>query len=289
MFSETKVENSMNRSQALQSFSKELHISHNQIFTYLNCSLKYRFQYVEGRFPERISIVLPFGGAIHAAIEMLYRAIKAGKATPSADEICNRFEDVFTLDLGTNTFPLIFKKDLPDKAAAVEIGMAMMRVFHEAIDKDFLKNHEVIDVELPLSANLYTDVGQVTEFKLIGIIDLMLRDHAGEIVIVDNKTAAKPMSQSAADDNNQMTAYSYLLAANKVVFPTASVKCRFDVLRKLKTPKLKQVWTTRTAAQRRRFAKVANAVLSGIDAGIFIPQPSWMCADCAYANACQAW
>ena len=244
---------------------------------------------MEGKFPERVSIALPFGSAIHSAIEMLYRAVKAGKVIPSADEIGQRFEDVFTLDLETNTFPLIFKKDLPDKVAAVEMGKAMLRVFHEAITQNFLKDHEVIDVELPLSANLYTDAGQATEFKLIGIIDLVLRDPAGEIVIVDNKTAAKPMSQSAADDNNQMTAYSYLLAANKMVFPTASVKCRFDVLRKLKTPKLEQVWTARTAAQRRRFAKVANAVLAGIDAGIFIPQPSWMCVDCGYANACQAW
>ena len=279
----------MNRSQVLQSFSKELHISHNQIFVYQNCSLKYRFQYVEGRLPERISMALPFGGAIHSAIEMLYRIIKAGKTTPSAGDIGKWFEDVFALDLETNTFPLIYKKDLPDKGAAVEMGKAMLRVFHESIVQTVLDDHEVVDVELPLSANLYTDSGQTTEFKLIGIIDLVLRDQAGEIVIVDNKTAAKPMSQSAADDNNQMTAYAYLLAANQVVFPTASVKCRFDLLRKLKTPKLEQVWTTRTAAQRRRFAKVANAVLAGIDAGIFIPQPSWMCVDCAYANVCQAW
>ena len=60
----------MSRKQALHSFSQDLHISHNQIFTYLNCSLKYRYQYVEARPPERISIVLPFGSAIHSAMEM---------------------------------------------------------------------------------------------------------------------------------------------------------------------------------------------------------------------------
>ena len=59
----------MKKKTALQEFSHELHISHSQVFTYLNCSLKYRLQYVEGRPPERVSIALPFGPAIHSAIE----------------------------------------------------------------------------------------------------------------------------------------------------------------------------------------------------------------------------
>jgi hypothetical protein len=53
------------------------------------------------------------------------------------------------------------------------------------------------------------------------------------------------------------------------------------VLRKLKTPKFEQVHTVRTAQDRKRFAKIANAVLNGIDAGIYMPQPNWMCADCS--------
>jgi hypothetical protein len=85
-----------------------------------------------------------------------------------------------------------------------------------------------------------------------------------------------------------MTAYSYLLAANKFIFPTAPVKCRFDVLRKLKKPKLEQVETFRTAQHRIRFARIAHAVLAGIDAQIYMPQPSWMCADCAYSDACKS-
>jgi RecB family exonuclease len=144
-------------------------------------------------------------------------------------------------------------------------------------------------VELPLSAKLYTEDSQPTEFKLSGILDLVLRDENGEILVVDNKTAAQPMSQTSADENNQMTSYAYLLAANKYVFPTSPVKCRFDVLRKLKTPKLEIVQTVRTAQDRKRFAKIANAVLEGIDAGIYMPQPNYMCRDCSYTNACKAW
>ena len=63
----------------------------------------------------------------------------------------------------------------------------------------------------------------------------------------------------------------------------------FDVLRKLKTPKFEQVHTVRTAQDRKRFARIASAVLNGIDAGIYRPQPNWMCADCGHADACRAW
>ena len=123
----------------------------------------------------------------------------------------------------------------------------------------------------------------------MGILDLLLMDENDEAVVVDNKTAVQPLSQDDADKNLQMSAYATLLASNRYVFPTSPVKCRFDVLRKLKTPKLEQVHTTRTAQDRKRFAKIANAVLAGIDAGIYMPQPNWMCSDCSYAHACKAW
>jgi putative RecB family exonuclease len=274
---------------AFKSFSQELYISHSQIFKYCQCSLSYRFQYVEHRQQERISIALPFGTAIHSAIALYYLTLKNKGSVEPLETLCERFETCLELDLENTDVPMIFKKDLPDHKGAVEMGRGLLKVFHENIAQTVQTAQEIVGVELPLSATLYTDDGEPTDFKLAGILDLVLRDVKGEILVVDNKTAARPMAQSAAEQDNQMTAYSYLLATNKFVFPTSAVKCRFDVLRKLKKPKLEHVTTTRTAEQRKRFAKLANSVLAGIDAGIFIPQPSWMCSDCAFSDACKAW
>ncbi len=276
----------MTKRQTLQEFKNELHISHSQIFTYLNCSLKYYFQYVKHRPPERISIALPFGSAIHSAIEMYYRALKNNGRTETLDAICERFEDCLSLDLDHTDVSVIFKKDMADKDGAMAMGKAMLKAFYESVD---LKDMEIVDVEMGLSSTLHTDEGKQTDFKLIGIIDLLLIDENRELIVVDNKTAAKPMAQSTADDDNQMTAYSYLLASNKFVFPTAPVKCRFDLLRKLKKPQVQYVYTSRTAADRKRFAKISSAVLAGIDAQIFMPSRSWMCGDCAHSKSCQAW
>lgn len=271
--------------QSAQAFSEDLYISNSQIFTYTNCSLKYRFQYVENLPPERVSIATMFGSAIHAAIEIYYRAVKNNR-TVEPGELVDQFRIHLELNLEQQTVPVIYKKDLPDKKAAFAMGESLIKVFHEnAITSDLT----VIDVEVPLTATLYKNDGQPTDYKLAGIIDVIFKDKQGNVIVVDNKTAARSMAQKTADENNQMTAYAYLLAANKFVFPTAPVNCRFDVLRKLKKPKLEYVYTSRTSDDRKRFARIANGVLDAIDAGIFIPQTSWLCTDCGHQDACGDW
>ena len=175
----------MSKKQALQAFNQELHISHNQIFTYLNCSLKYRFQYVEGLLPERISIALFFGSAVHAAIEMYYRSLKNKGRVEPLKALCDRFQTCLELDIENTSVPIIYKKDTPDRKAAMEMGNKMLSVFHDAA-QTIQSVHEIVDVELPLTATLYTDDGQKTDFKLAGILDLVLRDRNGEILVVDN-------------------------------------------------------------------------------------------------------
>jgi putative RecB family exonuclease len=276
----------MTKNEALQDLKNALHVSHSQIFTYLNCSLKYRFMYVEAKTPERVSIALPFGSAIHGSLERYYRTIKEKGEREPLSVLLELFEHHIGRELARIEVPIVFKKETQDQDAVIEMGSAMLEAFHESVD---LTGFEILEIERPLSSRLYTEDGQPTDLKLIGVLDLVLKDEAGRIIAVDNKTAAKPYAQATVDDDNQLTCYAYLLAANRYVFPTAEVLCRLDVLRKLKTPKLEFYHTVRTADQRRRFAKLASAVLAGIEKKVFIPQPSWMCADCAYADACRAW
>jgi putative RecB family exonuclease len=259
----------MSRNQALTIFSQDLYVSHSQIFTYLNCSLNYRFRYVEKRKPERISIALPFGKAMHAAEEVFYRSMKDGRNQEPLSALHEKFEQVLRKSLEKNAdTPVIWKKNMPDQAGTIAMGQSMLTAFYESID---LSGYAVVDVELPLTARLYSDDGLPTDFMLVGIIDLLLMDKHDEAVVVDNKTAMQSMSQASADENLQMSAYAYLLGSNRYVFPTAPVNCRFDVLRKLKTPKLEQVSTIRTAQDRQRFAQIAVAVLNAIDSNIYLP------------------
>ena len=175
---------------------------------------------------------------------------------------------------------------MPDTASAVSMGKKMLQAFHSETS---LGGSTIEAVELALSAPLYNHKSELLDIQLVGYIDLLLRDDRGNLLVIDHKTAKQKKSQSAVDDDLQMTAYSYLLASNKYVFPKAEVECRFDVLRKLKNPKLEHYTTYRGPEQRKRFARLAAAVLSGIENRVFIPCNSWLCADCEYSKSCRNW
>ena len=276
----------MTRKHALAEFQSELHVSHSQLFTFMSCPLKYKFQYVEQRPQEQVSIALPFGSAIHKAIERYYNGIKTSGVVEPLEKIQEVFEDGLNADLAGRDIPVIFKKETPDQEAAIDMGRGLLNAFYEGIE---LTGFEIVAVELPLTARLFTDKGEPTDYVIAGIIDLILKDEKGNIIAVDNKTAKQPYAQATVDQDAQMTCYSYLLSANRYVFPTADVHCRFDVLRKLKKPKFEQHYTVRTAAQRRRFAKLVNEILAAIDARIFYPVKGWMCGDCQFVKVCEAW
>ena len=272
--------------QALQQIQEELYVSYSQIFTYLNCSLKYQFQYVEQRPAERMSSALPFGKTMHSVLENYYRDIKEHDHPPQLERLLMLFKEGLSLQVEQSDIPIVFKKEAPDLTSLLEMGHAIIEVFYKNVD---LTGFEVVCTELPLSAPLYDENGQPQDIKLFGVIDLLLKDSAGRLLVIDNKTSSQKKQQSAVDEDLQMTTYSYLLAANGYIFPRATVNCRFDVLRKLKTPTMEYYTTTRSAEHRKRFAKLASRVLKGIENRIFCPSSGWLCSDCQYSEACKRW
>ena len=227
----------MYSTQTVQTIEQEprLKISYSQMFVYLNCSLKYRFQYVERRQYERKSMNLIFGSCLHAVIERFYNTHKKKGEKEALNVLQEMFEHLMSLELEQETVPIIYKKEAPDTASAIELGKLLIKAFHEDVD---LETYQVVDVEMPLRAKLYNEDGIDTGFELYGILDLLLMDGKQQCLVVDNKTAAKPKSTKDVDSDIQLTAYSYLLAANRLVKPLDSVRCRMDVLRKLKKPKM---------------------------------------------------
>ncbi len=270
-------------SQPLQIVKDCLHISHSQIFTYLNCSQKYKYQYVEQRPIERISIALPFGKAIHTAAECYYLSVKDGDLL-SLDMLQNIFKESLLRNVESVSVPILFKKDTLDMDSALSMGKRLVEVFYENVN---LIGYQIVGIELPLTALIHGPDGDPLDIQLVGFIDLLLKDDKGRLLIVDLKTSKQKKSQSTVDDDLQMTVYSYLLAANRYIFPKARVDCRFDVLRKLKKPMFENYYTSRGPEERKKFSKLAVAVLEGIDNRVFIPCKSWMCADCGYQTACK--
>ena len=118
---------------ALQHMKQELHISASQIFTYLGCSLKYKFMYVEQRPQEHLSVALPFGKAIHLGIERYYKSIMdTGKIAP-LETMKDLFTESMTLAFDDTSVPILYKKEAPDRDSVIEMGMKLLTVFCENI------------------------------------------------------------------------------------------------------------------------------------------------------------
>ena len=276
----------MPSSAALQVLREKVHISASEIRTYLGCPLQHHYRYIEKRAPERSSIALPFGRAVHTALECFYESLRQRREPESLSVLQELFAEALRLAVNEAEAPILYKKDMPDLEAALALGRAMLAAF--AMQVDFA-GYEVLAVETPVSAPLISPKGEDLGIELLGVIDLLLVDEKGQLVIVDHKTAKNSFTQEGIDQDLQLGAYAYLLYVSGRVSLQQPVRCRFDVLRKLKTPKFERWHTRRTWADARRFAAVAGQVLRGIEGRICYPARSWLCIDCPYIQACSRW
>jgi len=280
------VDEAKSRQEEIAQLRASPHLSRSQLFLYQSCSLLYKYQYVERRTPERLSLSLPFGKAIHGALEFYYRSRQRGVTEP-----VGTLEDIFrnqlSKDISTANVPIIFQKETPNLDSAITMGRNMLKTFHAVVD---LGENEIAGVEIPLEAMLFSGEAKApTDYKLVGVIDLLLRDKSGNLTVVDHKTASAQWTSAAVQADLQLTSYSYLLTAGGYASALSDTRCQIDVLRKLKVPKFESIQTIRTPKDRQRFAKIAEGVLAGIDARIFVPNRSWLCGGCGFSKACAAW
>ena len=82
----------------LAELKENLHISHSQITTYLNCPLRYMFTYVQGLKPKHINAALPFGRGIHKSLEYFYRTCMEKNEAPDVRILEELFADAFSDD-----------------------------------------------------------------------------------------------------------------------------------------------------------------------------------------------
>ncbi len=73
------------------------------------------------------------------------------------------------------------------------MGKTLLNTFQK--NSQAISAKDIVAVAHPLKATLFNDDGTQTDFKPVGIVNLILGDQSGGIIVVDNKTASKPMTQ----------------------------------------------------------------------------------------------
>ena len=243
------------------------HLSHSQINSWLRCPKAYQHRYILESVPERSSIHLLFGTAVHDALTAEAQRRLNGELGGKAYAV-SAFKEMMVakagitdaeLDLGTKTF-----------TEWLTLGEGLVSAYFE--------HGPVEDV-----------VGMEREFQLtlpdgtpmVGFLDFIV-DHGDGLEVVELKTAARSYSDLQVRLAEQATAYAWALGADK-----KPVKVTYIVLVKTKVPKVQVIETVRGPKDVRRFQELATTVRSGIEVGCFPRNQSVQnCSKCEFRDQC---
>lgn len=247
------------------------HLSSSQINLYLQCSLKYKFQYIDQIPKPFTSSGLAFGSVIHSAISWLHNE-RMAKNGVSLERLYRIFDaDWYSQKVDTD----IRYKNGESEMKLTVMAKDMLRMYYQEPVKE-VKGTDV-SFTVPL-INLKTseDLG----INLEGFIDMIEEDDT----IVEFKTSAQSMND--IDGHLQLTAYSY---AFEVLHQRPPKLLKLINFVKTKKPKMITLETKRDRSDYQRFFHIAGQVLKGIQTQIFFPRQSFMCKDCEYEGNCRAW
>jgi putative RecB family exonuclease len=249
------------------------HLSASQINLYLQCSLKYRFQYVDHIPRPFKSSGLAFGSVIHSTIDWFHKERKKGRQVSlerfykilETDWFCQRVDDAIRYKEGENEGGLLLT------------AKEMLSLYFQS------PLNGVLEAELPFRIPLiHPSNGQNLGVQLEGFIDLI---EEGD-VLTEFKTSAKTMDPESINDFLQLTTYGY---AYRILFGREPRMIKVINFVKTRVPKMAILETTRQERDYERFFFIAKEVLKGIRSQVFFPRQSFMCKDCEYGNLCGKW
>jgi len=249
------------------------HLSASQINLYIQCSLKYRYQYID-QIPKPFKPSgLAFGSVMHSAIEWFHKE-RIRKKEVSLDKLLKIFEtDWFSQKVDTK----IQFKDGEDEMKLLLTGKEMLGIyFHSPLN-------EIKGAEVPFHVPLLNiSTGEDLGIPLDGIIDLIEKDD----VVVEFKTSSRSMDPESLNDYLQLTTYSY---AYRILFGKEPQMLKIVNFVKARTPKMGILETSREKRDYERLFYIAKEVLKGINSRFFFPRASFICKDCEYENLCKVW
>jgi putative RecB family exonuclease len=263
--------------QARVSFESIIHISYNQLRTFLQCPQKYEYQYVRAREWEFIPDYLPFGSAIHSAAEAFYKYIADSGERPPVTLL----EDAFIEKWNASINEKVRFKD--DPATLEKKGYELVSVFYEQAQPA-----KIIGVEMPFKMEIVDyESGLPLPCYLVGVFDLIEADEYGNPVVVELKTGNRRYSEGQLEIDLQATLYGYALNLMGYSTTDGNTLVRLDQLLKTKKPALEKYFTLRNEKHYRQAVRIIKQVLHAIEREAYFPIIDWHCDDCPFQGICR--
>lgn len=249
------------------------HLSSSQMNLYLQCSLKYKFQYID-QLPKPFKPSgLALGSTIHSALSWFHKERMNGK-----DVSLEKFYRIFDADW----FSQKIDTDIRYRDGEAEMKLVVMA--KEMLGLYFYNPvKEVKGTEVPFVVPLINPSnGKGLGISLEGFIDLIEKDDT----IVEFKTSQQTIDLRDINNHLQLTIYSY---AYETLYQRPPKTLKIVNFVKTKKPKMLVIETKRNKADYQRLFHLAGQVLRGIRSQIFFPRQSFWCKDCEYEDFCKEW
>lgn len=253
------------------------HISPSSINTYTKCPEQWRRRYVlRDRIPPKLAMVK--GTALHKGAEFNYKQ----KINTRADLPVKDVKDfsAAAFDEAIKDDGILLGKEEASMGKDKAIGEAKdgAIALAELYTKESAPHYQPLEVEAKVLIVLPSST-----HNLLSIADLVTEDDG----IIEYKTGKK-WSQDRADTEPQLTFQAMTFKALYKKDPKKIVV--ENMVTSTKTPYRNSIETTRTEEDYTAMVNRINAVLEGINKGVYPPaNPSgWWCSEawCGYWNTC---
>lgn len=216
-----------------------------------------------------------FGNSVHGALKFMF---SRDPLYPTIDEVSANFSENWR----AASQKADFDKNLVDTYD--DSGRAMLKKFYSANPP---WNFSVVDTESRFEVPLQNADGGESHV-LAGIIDRVDKIGDGEYEIIDYKTNRRLPSQSAADENLQMSIYHMALMRRWPNTNPAKIKLSLYFLKhneKISSSRSPEALTATSEA----VLKTIKEIQKNISGNAWKPNPSPLCDWCAYKSICPAW
>jgi len=211
-------------------------LSASSIKTYLQCVLKYYYNYEDKKPRSGKSDPLAFGTAMHEALELLHIRIKETGKAPTP-ELYAEVIDTFM-------------------KSATGGGLQDMDTYQEGRDMLMSRLDKVDPEENVIGTELRFKLRTPKGTPFTGSIDKLVELDSETVVIIDYKTSRMALTQPEADSDIQLSMYDLAIS---IMFPQyKTIVCVFEYLR------LSDVVTHRTEEQRATFIDFIDTVYNQI-------------------------
>lgn len=243
-------------------------MSYSKMDVYKQCGWRYLLQYVEGPYISTPGIALDVGTMIHDAEEHIANSIKAGEPI---DYISLKNGIILKSLAIEHKFPKEWHE--PDKTGRfykekiygyLESGIYRL--------EKFMKEHselEIVGAEVPFKF-------EHMNYVFSGKIDRLLRNkNTGEYYCQDIKTWPKPAEKEDLPTPLQFVVYTIAIKQLYGVI-NEEISCAYDL------PFCDTVQPAGTKGYMKRGLAKIEKLLTGINAGEFVPNPTTLCHWCTY-------